>query len=94
LPLVVRLRPSVGLRQPRRQDPHELRLVERRTLPADRRVKELVLTAAGREVLGRLEELVTVAPGLSDLAADEKDALIGLLRRAHGSKVESAARTG
>jgi DNA-binding MarR family transcriptional regulator len=69
-------------------------LVERRTLATDRRVKELVLTDAGREVLGRLEELVTAAPGLSDLAGDEQDALIGLLRRALGSKVESAARTG
>jgi DNA-binding MarR family transcriptional regulator len=69
-------------------------LVERRTLATDRRVKELVLTDAGREVLGRLEELVTAAPGLSDLAGDEQDALVGLLRRALGSKVESAARTG
>lgn len=69
-------------------------LVERRTLATDRRVKELVLTDAGREVLGRLEELVTAAPGLSDLAGDEQDALIGLLRRALGSKVESAAGTG
>jgi DNA-binding MarR family transcriptional regulator len=69
-------------------------LVERRTLATDRRVKELVLTDAGREVLGRLEELVTAAPGLSDLAGDEQDALIGLLRRALGSKVGSAARTG
>jgi MarR family transcriptional regulator, organic hydroperoxide resistance regulator len=69
-------------------------LVERRTLATDRRVKELVLTDAGREALGRLEELVTAAPGLSDLAGDEQDALIGLLRRALGSKVESAARTG
>ena len=69
-------------------------LVERRTLASDRRVKELVLTDAGREVLGRLEELVTAAPGLSDLAGDEQDALIGLLRRALGSKVESAARRG
>jgi DNA-binding MarR family transcriptional regulator len=69
-------------------------LVERRTLATDRRVKELVLTDAGREVLGRLEELVTAAPGLSDLAGDEQDALIGLLRRALGSKVESAARAG
>jgi DNA-binding MarR family transcriptional regulator len=69
-------------------------LVERRTLATDRRVKELVLTDAGREVLGQLEELVTAAPGLSDLAGDEQDALIGLLRRALGSKVESAARTG
>jgi DNA-binding MarR family transcriptional regulator len=65
-------------------------LVERRTLATDRRVKELVLTDAGREVLGRLEELVTAAPGLSDLAGDEQDALIGLLRRALGSKVRSA----
>jgi DNA-binding MarR family transcriptional regulator len=69
-------------------------LVERRTLATDRRVKELVLTDAGREVLGQLEELVTAAPGLSDLAGDEQDALIGLLRRALGSKVESAARAG
>jgi MarR family transcriptional regulator, organic hydroperoxide resistance regulator len=69
-------------------------LVERRTLATDRRVKELVLTDAGREVLGRLEELVTAAPGLSELSSDEQVALIGLLRRALGSTVESAARTG
>ncbi len=69
-------------------------LVERRTLATDRRVKELVLTDAGREVLRRLEELVTAAPGLSDLSGDEQEALIGLLRRALGSKVESAAHSG
>jgi DNA-binding MarR family transcriptional regulator len=69
-------------------------LVERRTVATDRRVKELVLTEAGRGVLGQLEELVTAAPGLSDLGGEEQDALIGLLRRALGSKVESTARTG
>ena len=57
-------------------------LVERRTLTTDRRVKELVLTDAGHEMLRRLEELVTAAPGLSDLSRDEQVALIGLLRRA------------
>jgi MarR family transcriptional regulator, organic hydroperoxide resistance regulator len=69
-------------------------LVERRTLATDRRVKELILTDAGREVLRQLEELVTAAPGLSDLSGDEQDALIGLLRRALGSKVESASPAG
>jgi DNA-binding MarR family transcriptional regulator len=36
-------------------------LVERRTLPTDGRVKELLPTDAGRRVLGQLEELATVA---------------------------------
>jgi DNA-binding MarR family transcriptional regulator len=57
-------------------------LVERRTLPADRRVKELVLTDAGRLILSQLEELATAAPGLSALSGDEQEALIQLLHRA------------
>jgi DNA-binding MarR family transcriptional regulator len=69
-------------------------LVERRALATDRRVKELVLTGAGRHVLGQLEELATVAPGLAELSSDEQEALIRLLGRAMGSQGASAARTG
>jgi DNA-binding MarR family transcriptional regulator len=65
-------------------------LVGRRTLPADRRVKELVLTDAGRNVLRELEELATAAPGLSDLSSDEQGALLRLLRRALESQALSA----
>jgi MarR family transcriptional regulator, organic hydroperoxide resistance regulator len=57
-------------------------LVERRTLPADRRVKELVLTDAGRQILSQLDELATAAPGLSGLSGDEQEALVRLLQRA------------
>jgi DNA-binding MarR family transcriptional regulator len=67
-------------------------LVERRTLATDRRVKELVLTDAGHEVLGRLEELVTAAPGLSDLSSDEREALLRLLRQVLESEVRAATR--
>jgi DNA-binding MarR family transcriptional regulator len=69
-------------------------LVERWALPTDRRVKELVLTDAGRHLLRQLEGLATVAPGLSDLSSDEQAALIRLLRRALESQVASAARAG
>jgi DNA-binding MarR family transcriptional regulator len=61
-------------------------LVERRTRPADRRVKELVLTAAGQLVLRQIEDLATVAPGLADLSSEEQEALIRLLRRALASQ--------
>jgi len=57
-------------------------LIERRTLPTDRRVKELILTDAGQLVLSQIEDLATVAPGLADLSSEEQETLIRLLRRA------------
>jgi DNA-binding MarR family transcriptional regulator len=69
-------------------------LVERRTLPADRRVKQLVLTSSGRRLCERLEEMATAAPGLSDLSNNEQETLIMLLRRALESQVRSGAHSG
>ena len=50
-------------------------------------MKELVLTDAGRNALRQLEELATVAPGLSELSSDEQGALIRLLRQVLESQV-------
>ena len=57
-------------------------LVQRRTVPLDRRVKELVLTDSGRELQERLDGLASGAPGLTDLSATEQLDLVRLLRRA------------
>ena len=57
-------------------------LVRRRTVPLDRRVKELVLTDAGHDLQERLDGLASKAPGLADLSADEQRDLARLLRRA------------
>jgi len=57
-------------------------LVQRRTVPLDRRVKELVLTDSGRELQERLDGLASGAPGLTDLSATEQLYLVRLLRRA------------
>jgi DNA-binding MarR family transcriptional regulator len=56
-------------------------LLERRTLAADRRIKELVLTSEGEGLQRRLDELSTSAPGLSELSTQEQETLIALLRR-------------
>jgi DNA-binding MarR family transcriptional regulator len=58
-------------------------LLERRHNPLDRRTRELHLTAAGRELLGRAFQL---AAGLendlcADLSAGEREQLLGLLHR-------------
>lgn len=58
-------------------------LLERRHNPLDRRTRELHLTPAGRELLGRAFQL---AAGLeqdlcADLSAPEREQLIGLLQR-------------
>ena len=57
-------------------------LVQRRTVPLDRRVKELVLTDTGREMQERLDGLASDAPGLTDLSKAEQLDLVRLLRRA------------
>lgn len=64
-------------------------LLERRTLAADRRIKELVLTREGEELQQRLDELSTSAPGLSELSAREQETLIALLRRSLDSLREA-----
>jgi DNA-binding MarR family transcriptional regulator len=58
-------------------------LLERRHNPLDRRTRELHLTVAGRELLGRAFQL---AAGLendlcADLSSPEREQLIGLLQR-------------
>ncbi len=57
-------------------------LVQRRIVPLDRRVKELVLTDTGRELQERLDGLASEGPGLADLNAQEQLDLARLLRRA------------
>src|SRR5947209_414516 len=60
-------------------------LVERRGAPGDRRVKQLVLTAAGRELRQQHRDNLTVdLPMLQDLSATERRQLAGLLRRSVG----------
>jgi MarR family transcriptional regulator, organic hydroperoxide resistance regulator len=64
----------------------ELRgLVERRPDPQDRRVKTLVLTAAGRDVRGRVVKLMSEPPaGIAALPVSDQRALRDILHRAAG----------
>lgn len=57
-------------------------LVERRNRPHDRRVRELVLTAAGRRLRHRLMEALAAHSPLSHLGEDERVALRDMLLRA------------
>lgn len=57
-------------------------LVERRPGNADRRVKEIVLTEAGRRLQERVEAALANLPGLDHLSQEELEALGHLLRRA------------
>lgn len=66
-------------------------LVERRVNPADRRVKQLVLTGAGSRLRERAAAISMVAPGVSALSADELRALRELLRRAIGAPTAQRA---
>ena len=60
-------------------------LVERRSDPADRRVKLLTLTAHGRSLRAELERPVTPElPGLKKLTRAERVELARLLRRVFG----------
>jgi DNA-binding MarR family transcriptional regulator len=57
-------------------------LVERRPDPLDRRVKQLVLTEAGRRLRRQIDRrLGTKFPGLDRLSADERQTLARLLSR-------------
>lgn len=63
----------------------ERELVERRVDPADRRVKHLVLTAAGRRLRRQLQDrLYGQVPGVSNLTPSERRALCDLLRKLLG----------
>ena len=67
-------------------------LVQRRTVPLDRRVKELVLTDSGRALQVRLDGIASEAPGLADLSKTEQLDLIRLLRRAMELQQAAAER--
>jgi DNA-binding MarR family transcriptional regulator len=57
-------------------------LVERRPDPADRRIRNLVLTDAGRRLRRRLTERLEEAPPIvAKLAAPEQEVLCAILRR-------------
>src|SRR5258708_7875760 len=59
----------------------ERQLARRETDPKDRRVKNLVLTAAGDKLRDRVQELFEGFPGLHKLDPTERDALVALLRK-------------
>jgi DNA-binding MarR family transcriptional regulator len=67
-------------------------LVERRPIPSDRRVKQLVLTAEGTRYQRRIDDLFGAAPGLSRLGEDERRALCDLLLQALQEPEETAIR--
>ncbi len=54
-------------------------LIERQHRTTDRRVKHLALTPAGRRLRGKVEKILSAAPGVSNLAASDQAALLGLL---------------
>ncbi|GAA3830270.1 MULTISPECIES: MarR family winged helix-turn-helix transcriptional regulator [Amycolatopsis] len=60
----------------------KLELVERRPHPTDRRARQLVLTAKGEELRGKLLDLLVRDSPLAALDAGEQRALHGLLERA------------
>jgi MarR family transcriptional regulator, organic hydroperoxide resistance regulator len=67
-------------------------LVERRADAADRRVKKLVLTAAGRAQRARLVARVAEPPAaFSGLPAEDQEQLLAILRRAAGAPQRPAA---
>ena len=63
-------------------------LVARRPTPADRRVKHVVLTPAGRQLRGRLLDMVRPPAGFERLSTGEQRQLRGLLVRALGDEAE------
>ncbi|MDP9464948.1 MAG: MarR family transcriptional regulator [Actinomycetota bacterium] len=63
----------------------ERRLIQRQLDPADRRVKLLALTEAGRELVESIDGPFTAEiPGLAALSEQERVELTGLLLRAFG----------
>lgn len=70
-------------------------LVERRPDPADRRVKQLTLTAAGAELRDALTaRLLADPPLLAGLGADERGELCALLARAAAAPFALPPRRG
>jgi DNA-binding MarR family transcriptional regulator len=62
-------------------------LVERRADPRDRRVKKLVLTAAGRELRARFAERLAEPPTvLRALSESDQERLFAILRRAFAKR--------
>ncbi len=60
-------------------------LIKRQQVTTDRRVKQLVLTPEGRRLRGRVETILSAAPGVSDLPAPDQAALLRLLNRSLGA---------
>ncbi|MGW1199822.1 MarR family winged helix-turn-helix transcriptional regulator [Streptomyces sp. NPDC002536] len=60
----------------------EQKLMKRQVDPADRRVKMLTLTAAGRRLRGKVVRIMDEAPGLELLTEKEKLLLGELLKKA------------
>ena len=56
-------------------------LIERQHLTRDRRVKHLALTPAGRRTRRRVDAILSAAPGVSELGAADRAALLTLLGR-------------
>ncbi len=70
-------------------------LVERRADRKDRRVKNLVLTLAGREQRARLlERLSEPPPAINALSAGDQEKLFTILRRALAPEKDPASRRG
>lgn len=59
-------------------------LVERRVAPADRRLKTLVVTEAGREVRARVHQVLSDSRLLADLGVDELEVLRRLVWKVSG----------
>ena len=60
----------------------ELGLADRRGAPADRRVRELVLTAKGEQVAQQLDAVFTTPPEqLLDLSPADRTALLRIMRK-------------
>jgi DNA-binding MarR family transcriptional regulator len=68
-------------------------LLERRPVPSDRRVKQLVLTEEGTRYQRRIEALLGGVPGLSRLSEDERLALRDLLLHTLWDSQDSAIGT-
>ncbi|MFG3253171.1 MarR family winged helix-turn-helix transcriptional regulator [Streptomyces sp. NPDC048172] len=65
------------------------KLMKREVDPADRRVKKLTLTTAGKRVRTKLTRAFDQAPGLDNLSQDEKRELESLLNKVSGSTTSS-----
>jgi DNA-binding MarR family transcriptional regulator len=82
---LLEIKPMTLVRQIDRME--EKGWVERRSDPADRRARRLVLTEKARPLLDRILELSAAVRGeaFADLSDEEGRLLVGLLRRVHDS---------